>query len=458
MTKLFDCAYRIVWGVPMLVLILGVGLYLSLRTRFVQLRLFPQAVQTFFGSLSDSPQKGVSPFRALCTALAATVGTGNLVGVAGALCIGGPGAVFWMWVSAFLGMAAKYAEAVLAVRYRGGSSENPVSGPMYMISQGLHCPPLARLYAVLGLLACFGVGNGVQVNAVISGVRILFPKLKAFWIGILLAILVGLCLLGGAKGIGRIAQSLVPVGTGAYIALCLLLLFLRSSRILPALRAIFLGALCPRAVTGGLLGSAFVTLRTGCSRGIFTNEAGMGTAAIAHGCADVSHPVQQGLMGIMEVFLDTMVVCTLTALSILCSGVPIPYGTDSGGALTEAAFSAAFGPWASGLIACFLCCFAFATILGWSLYGISCFRFLAGTSGEKGFCAAQTAAVLLFALLNTRTVWLIAELLNGLMAVPNLIALTLLSPELVRLTNEYISGVKSADGGTYANIHQCQSL
>lgn len=458
MTILIARAYKIIWGIPMLVLILGVGLYLSIQTRFVQIYLFPQSVCSFFASLSGRSGGRMSSFRALCTALAATVGTGNLIGVAGAICIGGPGAVFWMWVCAFLGMAVKYAEAVLSVRFRGGRPESPRSGPMYVLQNGMHCRLLAAVYAIFGVLACFGVGNAVQVHAILSGLQKILPDVSPTAAGLCLSILVGLSLLGNAKRIGGIAELLVPFGVATYLFLCGFLLVLRREQILPALSSIFLGAFSPQAVTGGMLGSAYVTMRTGCSRGVFTNEAGMGTAAIAHGCAEVSHPAEQGLMAITEVFLDTIVICTLTALVILCSGAAIPYGVDKGAELTDAAFLAVLGPWSSYVVAGFLCYFAFATILGWSVYGLTCFQFLFGEASGAVFCVLQTVVVLLAARWNGQTIWQLAELLNGLMSVPNLIALTVLSPELIRLTKEYISGVSDANGGTYANIHQCEPL
>jgi AGCS family alanine or glycine:cation symporter len=252
-----------------------------------------------------------------------------------------------------------------------------------------------------------------------------------------LAAAVCLALLGGAKAIGTAAEKLIPAASLGYIGLCVIVLLLRAGEIPGAVMDILRGAFSPRAVTGGMLGSAFAALRIGCARGTFTNEAGMGTAAIAHGCANVAHPAEQGLMGIMEVFLDTIVICTLTALTILVSGVAIPYGQDTGVALTEAAFCTVLGPWASWFLTIAICCFAFATVLGWGLYGARCAQFLFGAGIWKRFVWLQAAAVVLGAVLNTRTVWLLSETVNGLMAIPNLIALTALCPELVRLTKEY---------------------
>ena len=469
MMHALNAFHDLVWGAPGLVLILGTGIYLTLITGFAQVRLFPGAVRRFAGMFRGSKEKknGISPFQALCTALAATVGTGNLVGVAGAICLGGPGAIFWMWVCGLVGMATKFAEATLAVRFRVRRGAEFVGGPMYMIRQGMGKPFhfLAGVYSFLGVIAAFGVGNATQINAVVTGINNVLTRFGGqastrgnLFIGLALAVLVGASLLGGAKRIGQTAEKLVPFASMCYIVLCTLLLVLRADAVPGAFRAILQGAFSPRAVTGGAIGSAFRALSVGCSRGVFTNEAGMGTASIAHASAEVSHPAEQGLMGIMEVFLDTIVICTMTALAILCSGVPIPYGEDVGGDLTTAAFTSVLGDWVSIFLSMFLTCFAFATVLGWGLYGARCGEYLLGPGAWKGFSAVQTAAVVLAAVMKTETVWQLAETVNGLMAIPNLIALLWLSPELRHLTKEYIHGGKAANGGTYANIHQCQSM
>lgn len=448
METVLQSIHSLVWGAPALVLILAVGLLLSGRLRFAQLRLFPRAWRLFLDRLL--PEKGrsgeVSPFRALCTALAATVGTGNLVGVAGAICLGGPGAIFWMWVSGLLGMATKYAEATLAVRYRVKGSGGYAGGPMYVITRGLgpKFAPLARIYCFFGLLASFGVGNATQISAVISGINGVLgsfgleqTRVGNLFLGIALALLVGAMLLGGAGRIGAVAEGLVPAMSVAYILLCAGVLVGNWQRIPYALGAIFQGAVSPKAVTGGMLGSAFGALRTGCSRGVFTNEAGMGTASIAHAAAKVEHPAEQGLMGIMEVFLDTIVICTLTALVILTSGVAVPYGVDAGMALTGAAFAAVYGRAAGVFLAVALSCFAFATVLGWGLYGARCAEFLFGPGTWRAYALAQTAVVVLGASLRADALWLVSEILNGLMAIPNLIALAMLTPEVAALTREY---------------------
>ncbi len=471
MTKILEAVHSFLWGAPTLVLILGVGLYLSIRTGFAQLRLFPRALGDFLRKLTGKGKgaEGVSPFQALCTALAATVGTGNLVGVAGAICLGGPGAIFWMWVCGLLGMATKFAEAALAVRYRVREDGQSRGGPMYMISSGMgeRWKWLACLYSFFGVIAAFGVGNATQVNAVISGINGVLSRFgwQECWqgnilMGGLLAAVIGVMLLGGAKRIGIVAEKLVPFVSAAYILLCGWVLIQRADAIPGAFRMIVEGAFSPWAATGGVLGSAFLALRVGCARGVFTNEAGMGTAAIAHAGANVSHPVEQGLMGIMEVFLDTIVICTLTALVILVSGVAIPYGIDAGGTLTSAAFSLVCGDWVSVFLAGALCCFAFATVLGWGLYGARCAEFLFGSGAWKWFALLQTVTVVIGAVLNTQIVWLLAETVNGLMAIPNLIALAYLSPELRRLTIEYTQKIRQAlPVEVYnANFHQRKPL
>ena len=457
MTKILESINGLVWGVPTLVLILGVGLYFSFRTGFAQITFFPAAVRTFFSRFRKQDKNdGITPFRALCTALAATVGTGNIAGVAGAIAIGGPGAVFWMWLSAVLGMVTKFAEATLAVRFREKSGREYVGGPMYMIKNGLpgRWTWLAAVYCFFGVTASFGVGNLTQINAVIVStnevLRYFGMSVSSYsnlLMGFLLAVIITAMLLGGAKRIGAVAESLVPVVSVLYVLMCVVVLVIRVEMIPQVLASVFRGAFSPKAVTGGMVGSVFQTLRVGVSRGVFTNEAGMGTASIAHASANVEHPVKQGFMGIMEVFLDTILICTLTALVILASGVEIPYGFDAGGELTLAAFTAVCGPGAAVFLAVALCCFAFATVLGWGLYGIRCARYLFGPGSGRWFAGLQIAVVILGALLGTGTVWILAEIVNGLMAIPNIIALARLSPELIRLTKEYEKETRQWAGG-----------
>ncbi len=470
MVRILDALNRFVWGFPALILILFVGLLLSVRTGWVQIRLFPKAIRAFFSSAGQSDEEnGTSPYRALCTALAATVGTGNIAGVAGAIAIGGPGAIFWMWICAILGMATKFAEATLSVRYQVREKDGSyIGGPMYIVRNaiGHKWQFLASIYCFFGVVAAFGVGSATQINAVLGGINSAVDalggnesKIVNILIGIIVAMAAILVLFGGAKRIGDAATFLVPFASVFYLVLCFGVLAAKASAIYPAFCAIFKGAFCPQAVTGGVLGSAFQALRIGASRGVFTNESGMGTAGMAHGAARVNHPVQQGLMGIIEVFLDTIVICTMTALVILCSGIPVPYGQDLGVQITTDAFAHVYGSWVTIPLAISLCCFAIATILGWGLYGARCAQFLFGMHVWKPFAILQGISIVLGAILSTGTVWSLSETANGLMAIPNLLVLIFLSPELTRLVKEYKSvSTIAAIGGTNENIQQSKSM
>ena len=463
MNKILVWIHSAVWGMPALVLILGVGIYLTGQSGMPQLVLLKASFRHFFSAF----RKNRDSFRSLCTALGATVGTGNLVGVAGAICIGGPGSIFWMLICGFFGMATKFAEDTLAVHYRETSG---LAGPMYMIPKvmGNRWGWMAKLYCIFGIAAAFGVGNATQINAVVTGVNGLIQSDVSVSLGIVLALTVGALLLGGAKRIGQTAEILVPFMSAGYILLCVGVLILRLEAIPQAFRAIVSGAFRPNAVTGGMIGAAFQALQVGCARGVFTNEAGMGTASIAHGAADVAHPVEQGLMGIMEVFLDTIVICTLTALVILCSGVPIPYGVDAGGSLTAEAFRTVYGGWVGAFLTGSLCCFALATVLGWGLYGGRCAQYLFGPKGWQWFSLAQAGMAFVGAVGGTEQIWCLSETLNGLMAIPNLILLAAAAPVLRRLTIDYKrnSGIDQAGGGilcrfpstqTAVNPHPCES-
>lgn len=424
---------------------LAAGAFLTVRSGFPQLTLLGRAPKI----LGKKPQgEGITSFQALCTALAATVGTGNIVGVTGAICLGGPGAVFWMWVCGLLGMATKFAEVTLASRYRVARGGEYVGGPMYMICRGLPSKFrfLAWLYCIFGVAAAFGVGNATQINAVVGGVHQVLASFGVeetlagnLLLGLGMALSIGGILLGGARRIGKAAEKLVPAAALGYIALCLAVIFRRLPLLPGALKAIAQGAFSPRAVTGGGVGSIFLCLSVGLSRGIFTNEAGMGTASMAYCGANGDSGVEMGILGLVEVFVDTIVICTLTALAVLCSGVPIPYGVDAGAILAPKVFQSACGPWAAGLLTAFLCVFALVTVLGWGLYGTRCGQFLFGDGFARVFAYAQMAGVVLGAVLKSRTVWILAETVNGLMAIPNLIALVLLSRELKKLVKDYKS-------------------
>ena len=444
-----------IWGVPAMICIFGVGLYLSLRTRFLQIRKFPYAIRTTIGRMfrkKDASDGAITPFQAVCTALAATVGTGNIAGVAGAIAIGGPVAVFWMWISALLGMCTKFAEVTLAVFYREKNANGElVGGPMYYIKNGLgkkwHF--LAYLFAAFGVLTVFGTGNATQVNTITTAINsalmnyhVISEKsvsLSNLIQGIIIAALVALILLGGVKRIAQVTEKLVPFMALFYIILALGVILLKINTIPSVFVSIFKGAFRPSAVTGGIVGSMIMSVKKGVSRGIFSNEAGLGTGSIAHACADTRKPVKQGMFGIFEVFTDTIVICTLTALVILCSGTSIAYGQAAGAELTISGFTATYGNWVSLFTALAMCCFAFSTILGWGLYGARCIEFLFSEKITKYFMAAYSLVAILGATANLGLMWSIAETFNGLMAIPNLIALFLLSGKVVELTKEYFA-------------------
>ena len=445
-----------IWGVPAMICIIGVGLYLSIRTRFLQIRKFGYAIQTTIGRMfrkKEASDGALTPFQAVCTALAATVGTGNIAGVAGAIAIGGPGAVFWMWISAILGMCTKFFEVTLAVHFRERNAEGGlVGGPMYYIKNGLgkNWRWLAYLFAGFGVLTVFGTGNATQVNTITTAIDSALLNYHVIstdtvpvmnWIiGIAITFLVGLILLGGVKRIGQVTERLVPFMAVLYIVLALGVVVFHFQNIPAVFASIFEGAFHPSAVTGGVIGSFFLSMKKGVSRGIFSNEAGLGTGSIAHACADTRKPVKQGLFGIFEVFADTIVICTLTALVILCSGVSVPYGEAAGAELTIAGFTATYGNWVSVFTAVAMCCFAFSTILGWGLYGARCIEFLFDAKVIKPFMVAYSLVAILGATVELGLLWSIAETFNGLMAIPNLIAVFLLSGTVVKMTKEYFAG------------------
>ena len=445
-----------IWGVPAMICIIGVGFYLSCRTGFLQIRKFSYAIQTTIGRMfrkRNASDGALTPFQAVCTALAATVGTGNIAGVAGAIAIGGPGAVFWMWVSAVLGMCTKFAEVTLAVYYRETNKEGDlVGGPMYYIKNGLgkNWQFLAVLFSAFGVLTVFGTGNATQVNTITTAVNSALlscglisegaVKTSNLIQGIIIAALVALILLGGVKRIGQVTEKLVPFMALLYIVLSVGIILFRIQALPSVIQAIFEGAFKPAAVTGGAVGSLFMSIKKGVSRGIFSNEAGLGTGSIAHACADTRKPVKQGMFGIFEVFTDTIVICTLTALVILCSQVPVGYGQAAGAELTIQGFISVYGNWVSVFTAVAMCCFAFSTILGWGLYGARCIEFLFSEKVIKPFMVAYSLVAILGATADLGLMWNIAETFNGLMAIPNLIALFLLSGTVVKLTKEYFAG------------------
>ena len=453
--NIYSVVNNFIWGVPAMLCIFGVGLYLSIRTHFLQIRKFPYAIKTTIGRMfrkRNASDGALTPFQAVCTALAATVGTGNIAGVAGAIAIGGPGAVFWMWISALLGMCTKFAEVTLAVHFREKNTNGDlVGGPMYYIKNGLgeKWIWLAYLFAAFGVLTVFGTGNATQVNTITTAINSALLNYHVISegavstsnliIGIVITVLVGMILLGGIKRIGQVTEKLVPFMALLYIVLALGVV-LMNIRVLPAVFvSIIRGAFQPSAVTGGVVGSMFMSMKKGVSRGIFSNEAGLGTGSIAHACADTRKPVKQGMFGIFEVFADTIVICTLTALVILCSQVPVNYGAAAGAELTIQGFTSVYGDWVSIFTAVAMCCFAFSTILGWGLYGARCIEFLFSEKVIKPFMVAYSLVAILGATVNLGLMWSIAETFNGLMAIPNLIALFLLSGTVVKLVKDYFA-------------------
>lgn len=441
-----------IWGVPAMICIIGVGILLTVRTRCIQVRKFGVAMKNTIGKIFDKTQArdgSMSPFQAVCTALAGTVGTGNIAGVAGAIALGGPGAIFWMWCSAFLGMCTKFSEVTLAIHFREKNKNGEyVGGPMYYIKNGLskkwHF--LAVFYAVFGVLTVFGTGNATQVNTIVSSVNTAlmnFNILKGepnsnvnLIFGIFIAALVAMVLLGGIKRIGQVSEKLVPFMAVLYVILALGVIILNIQRVPGVFAQIVSGAFTPRAATGGIIGSMFLSMKRGVSRGIFSNEAGLGTGSIAHACADTDNAVHQGMFGIFEVFMDTIVICTLTGLVILLAAPNISYGLAAGAELTISGFTATYGGWVSILTAIAMCCFAFSTIIGWGLYGSRCIEFLGGEKFVRPFLVVYSFVSIVGATMNLGLLWDISDTFNGLMAVPNLIALLMLSGHVKKLAIE----------------------
>lgn len=451
---------NIVWGVPAMVLILGTGLIMTVGSRFTQFRHFGYAMKNTIGQIGKkhvTTDKGaVTPFQAVCTALAATVGTGNIAGVAGAIALGGPGAIFWMWVAALVGMITKYSEVVLSIKYRQRNEKGDwVGGPMYYIKNGLgkSWRWLAGLFCVLAILASFGIGNIAQINSIAGAVTsavLVFnanANVRAVCMitGVVILIFVALISIGGVKRVGRVTEMLVPVMSVIYIVACLVVIACNITHIGTVFALIFEGAFNPSAVVGGGIGITIATaMKRGVSRGIFSNEAGLGSAPIAHAAADTDSPVKQGLFGIFEVFADTLVICTLTAVTILISGIDISYGQKAGADLSIAAFNSVFsGSLSSVIIAVALTLFATTTILSWNLYGSRCCEYLFGsTKASLVYKILFLPVILAGATMDLQLAWDISDTLNGLMAIPNLIAVLLLSPVVCKLTREYFDKQK----------------
>lgn len=457
--KINQAVNGFIWGVPAMICIIGVGLLLSVRTRFIQVRKFGAALKNTIGKIFDKTQAkdgSMSPFQAVCTALAGTVGTGNIAGVAGAIALGGPGAIFWMWCSAFLGMCTKFSEVTLAIHFREKNANGEyVGGPMYYIKNGLskkwHF--LAVLYALFGVLTVFGTGNATQVNTIVSSIHSALHNLHIIdgtvderanlIFGIFIAAFVAMVLLGGIQRIGQVSEKLVPFMAALYVILAIGVVILHISRVPAVFAMIFKSAFTPQAATGGIIGSMFLSMKKGVSRGIFSNEAGLGTGSIAHACADTNNAVHQGMFGIFEVFMDTIVICTLTGLVILLGAPNIVYGQAAGAELTIFGFTATYGGWVSIFTAVAMCCFAFSTIIGWGLYGSRCIEFLGGEKLVRPFLVAYSFVSIIGATINLGLLWDIADTFNGLMAIPNLIALLILSGQVKKLAIDVDQAEKS---------------
>ncbi|ASJ95470.1 alanine/glycine:cation symporter family protein [Shewanella marisflavi] len=430
-----------VWGTPMLVMILGVGLFLSFGLRLMPILKLGTGFKLLWSGRipdKDKQMKGeISPFNALMTSLSATIGTGNIAGVATAIFIGGPGALFWMWCTALVGMATKFAEAVLAVKYREvDDNGNHIGGPMYYIKNGLGSKWawLGTAFALFGSFAGFGIGNTVQANSVADALRSNFDV--PTWVtGVVLMVLVGAVLMGGIKRIADVAGKLVPLMTVFYIAAGLSVIVVNAAEIPDAIALIVHSAFNPVAAQGGFAGAAvWAAVRFGVARGVFSNEAGLGSAPIAHAAAQTNNPVAQGLVAMLGTFIDTLVVCTITGLAIVVSGAWT--SGENGAALTSYAFSHAL-PMGNYIVAIALSIFAFTTILGWSVYSEKCVQYLFGVRAVKPFRAIWVLVVPLGAVSSLDFIWLLADTLNAMMAIPNLIALALLSPVVFGLTREY---------------------
>jgi len=441
MTDLISTINGWAWGPLMLALLLGTGLYLSLGLRFMTVRKLPAGLRLLLQGRQGKGDGDISPFSALMTSLSATIGTGNIAGVATAIALGGPGALFWMWMTALVGLATKYAEAVCAVRFREqDEAGNYSGGPMYYIKNGLHrrWNWLGIAFALFGSLAGFGIANTVQSNSVSQVLHDSFsvPPLAT---GLVLMLLVGAVVLGGIKRIARVASWLVPIMALSYVLMSLVVILVNLEAVPGAILTIIESAFNPVAATGGFAGATvWAALRFGVARGIFSNEAGLGSAPIAHAAARTDQPVQQGMIAMLGTFIDTLIICTMTGLVIVITDV-WPSGV-SGASLTSMAFANAF-PGGQYIVTMGLCLFAFTTMIGWSFYGERCVVFLFGTRGILPFRVAWVLAIPVGTVVELNLVWLIADTLNAFMAIPNLIALILLGPLVFKLTREYFEDI-----------------
>ena len=438
MLKLLNQIDSLVWGPPLLILLVGTGIYLTLRLRLLQISRLSRAFRLIFVSGEDH-HGDVSSFAALCTALAATVGTGNIIGVATAIKVGGPGALFWMWLAAFFGMATKYAEGLLAIKYRSKDAHGAVAGgPMHYILLGMgeKWRPLAIFFAVAGVLvALLGIGTFTQVNSITEAMHNTIQLPSAVTASIL-AILVALVIFSGIQSIARVSTKVVPFMAAIYILGTVTVLAVNLDRLLPTLQLVFSSAFRQTAAVGGFAGASMrMAIQNGVARGVFSNESGLGSAPIAAAAAKTKEPVEQGLISMTGTFIDTLIICSLTGLTILVTGV---WNSDLNGVrLTQAAFSTIFSSFGPVLLTIFLVLFAFTTILGWNYYGERCFEFLFGVKYIRLYRIIFVAMVLLGGFIELEAVWVIADIVNALMALPNLIALLALSPVIIAETKKY---------------------
>ena len=437
MLELLKALDAFVWGPPLLILLVGTGIYLTIRLGLLQLARLPKAFQLIF--TKDKGHGDVSSFAALCTALAATVGTGNIIGVATAIKVGGPGALFWMWMAAFFGMATKYAEGLLAIKYRTKDANGAVAGgPMHYILLGMgeKWRPLAIFFALAGVLvALLGIGTFTQVNSITESIQNtaqIDPAITA----LVLSVFVAIAVFGGLKSISKVSTAVVPFMAIVYILGTLTVILFNIEKIPATLALIFTSAFSPAAAVGGFAGASIrMAIQNGVARGVFSNESGLGSAPIAAAAAKTNEPVEQGLISMTGTFIDTLIICTLTGLTILVTGVWS--GELNGVALTQSAFSMVFSDFGSIVLTIFLVLFAFTTILGWNYYGERCFEFLFGVRFIWLYRVVFVLMVLLGGFIELDMVWIIADIVNALMALPNLIALLVLSPVVVTETKKY---------------------
>ncbi|CDE94465.1 MULTISPECIES: sodium:alanine symporter family protein [Acidaminococcus] len=432
-----------VWGPPLLVLLVGTGIFLSFRLGFLQIFRLPRSLKLIF-SAENQGEGDIDSFKALCTALAATVGTGNIVGVATAIKAGGPGAILWMWIAAFFGMATKYAEGCLAVKYRTVDDKGQISGgPMYYIENGLGRAyrPLAIAFAFFGVLvAYFGIGTFAQVNSIVQ-ITQLNAGIPVEYTAVVLTILVAAITLGGLQSIAKTASKVVPAMAVIYMASTLGFLVIFADKVPGAIAEVFYDAFHPTAAVGGFLGaSVLFAMRNGVARGVFSNESGLGSAPIVAAAAKTKWPAEQGMVSMTGTFIDTIIICTMTGLVVVISGL---WKTDlNGAALTNAAFLQAYPHFGGYMLMVGLVLFAFTTILGWNYYGERCMEYLVGVKGIMPYRVGFILLVGCGAFLKLESIWILADIVNGLMAIPNLIALLGLSGVVVSETRKYMEHVK----------------